>query len=311
VIFAFLRQVLALLPNNKTPYLPMFPTTLIKNKSCILSNGRFLFIFLFLLLTTPFVGHAQVGIYNTTPVNKLDVQGDTASPATSGTAANSIVRFRRESGIFQVMDFGISKDDYGWLQYRKSDGYTSRVSSLRLWLLINPNGGNVGIGYAGTQSSNMPNEKLSINGGLIATGRIISPVAGQLLSVTALTEANLALTASRFFSSSSLSPTTEVQLASYAYTPYSSSSKWIIEFDADALINGSSADEFETYIYVGNTLVQTVRARFDASNGGGGRGNGIFPIVDLRVLVDALHDLARASRPLASCWRLCMNFADD
>ena len=254
----------------------MYSTNVIKTGTPLLKGRLILFCGAFFWQA---LGYSQVGINNSTAVNKLDVAGDTASPATSGTAANSIVRFRRESGISQVMDLGIAKDNYGWLQYRKSDGYTSRLSSLRLWLLINPNGGNVGVGYAGTQSSNMPNEKLSINGGLIATGRIISPVAGQLVNVTALTEANLALTASRFFSSSTSSPTTEVQLASYAYTPYSSSSKWIIEFDADALINGSSADEFETYIYVGNTLVQTVRARFDATNGGGGRGNGIFPIM--------------------------------
>lgn len=251
----------------------MFSTHLFKNSPWLISIGRPLL--LLLVLALPMKGYSQIGIYNSAGVNKLDVKGDTASPAKSGSGANSIVRFRLQEGNNQVMDLGIAKDDYGWLQLRNSD-YSS---SSNIHLLINPNGGNVGVGYAGTQSSNMPNEKLSINGGLRATGKIISPVAGQLLNVTALTEADLSLTASRFFSSTSSSPTTEAQLASYAYTPQSSSSKWIIEFDADALINGSSADEFETYIYVGTTLIQTVRARFDGSNGGGGRGNGIFPIM--------------------------------
>lgn len=222
------------------------------------------------------LSYAQVGINNSTAVNKLDVVGDTASPGKTGFAANSIARFGT-TGSNSVLDLGIAKDNYGWLQLRNSGDY----SSPNIPLLINPNGGNVGIGYAGTQTSNMPNEKLSVDGGIRASGKIISASAGQLLHVVALTESDLPLSnnPTRYFSSTSSSPTTEGVVASYSYTPQSSSSKWIIEFDADVLINGSAADEFETYIYVGSTLVQTVRSRFDNSDGGGGRGNGIFPII--------------------------------
>lgn len=217
---------------------------------------------------------SQTGINTNSAINKLDVVGDTASPQKTGSALNSIVRIGANSAN-AVIDMGIAKDDYAWIQMRNSNDYNSNIS-----LLLNPNGGNVGIGLLGTNMLNLPSQTLSVNGNIATTGKVKSSAAGQLQRITALTESDLPLSSNptRFFASSS-GASSEATVVSYSYTPESNSSTWIIEFDGDFIINGSRSDVFESYIYVGTTLVQTLRARFDDSNGGGGRGNSLFPIM--------------------------------
>jgi hypothetical protein len=106
-------------------------------------------------------GFAQTGIGTTAPVNKFQVEATTADPATSGAAANGNFRLSGTSGS-HVLDFGLSSSStYSWLQARSKSAYGTYYN-----LLLNPNGGNVGIG------TTSPTAKLNIAGGgiRIATG---------------------------------------------------------------------------------------------------------------------------------------------
>jgi hypothetical protein len=86
--------------------------------------------------------HAQTGIGTTTPVNKFQVETTTADPAISGTAANGNLRLSGTSGASHVLDFGLSSSStYSWLQSRSRTNYATNFN-----LILNPNGGNVGIG---------------------------------------------------------------------------------------------------------------------------------------------------------------------
>ena len=84
---------------------------------------------------------AQTGIGTTTPVNKLQIETTPADPASSGSAANGNLRLSGTTGS-HVLDFGLSNSStYSWLQSRSKSAYGTNYN-----LLLNPNGGNVGIG---------------------------------------------------------------------------------------------------------------------------------------------------------------------
>lgn len=104
---------------------------------------------------------AQTGIGTTVPVNKLQVETTLAEPATSGTAANGNLRLSGTTGS-HVLDFGLSSAaTYSWIQARSELNYATNYN-----LLLNPNGGNIGIGTLS------PTAKLNLVGGgfRIATG---------------------------------------------------------------------------------------------------------------------------------------------
>jgi len=96
-----------------------------------------------LFLTLAFLGnsYAQTGIGTTAPVNKFEVVATTADPATSGSSANGNLRLGATASS-HVLDFGLSSSsNYAWLQARLQSNYGTNYS-----LVLNPNGGNVGIG---------------------------------------------------------------------------------------------------------------------------------------------------------------------
>jgi hypothetical protein len=218
------------------------------------------YLFLFFLYFVPSLT-AQVGIGTTNPVSKVHVSGDTASPSKTGSSQNSLLRLSNTSDA-SVLDLGISKDNYSWIQVRNSSNY-----GLSYPLLLNPNCGNVGIG------NKSASEKLTVIGSIHATGTIRSSSPGQLIHSVFLTESDLGV--SNTISNASTSETT---VATYTYSPISSSSKVYIEFDARASISGSVSDEFAANLYVGSTLIQNNKVLFVTNQGGGGRGNSLFPI---------------------------------
>ena len=95
----------------------------------------------FLFLLSSLFGFAQTGIGTTTPVNKFQVETILAEPATTGVSANGNFRLSGTTGS-HVLDFGLSSAaTYSWLQSRSRSNYGTNFN-----LVLNPNGGNVGIG---------------------------------------------------------------------------------------------------------------------------------------------------------------------
>lgn len=97
-------------------------------------------------------GDTGVGIQS--PAQRLHVHGLAAGlPATSGTTQNGIVRLSQGTGN-GVLDFGFGgASGAGWLQAADSTNLATEFQ-----LLLNPNGGNVGIG------TTAPTQLLSVNG---------------------------------------------------------------------------------------------------------------------------------------------------
>jgi hypothetical protein len=103
-----------------------------------------------LFLTLSFLGnsYAQTGIGTTSPVNKFEVVNSTANPATSGSSANGHFRLGATVGD-HVLDFGLSSSsNYSWLQARLKSNYGTNYN-----LVLNPNGGPVGIGTTAPSST--------------------------------------------------------------------------------------------------------------------------------------------------------------
>ena len=88
------------------------------------------------------LGNGNVGINQTSPDAKLHVMGTTGLPATSGTTFTGTMRLG-VSGYGTVMDFGAVGPATGtqWIQVTDASN-----QAIQYPLLLQPNGGNVGIG---------------------------------------------------------------------------------------------------------------------------------------------------------------------
>ena len=100
----------------------------------------------------------NVGIGISTPVLKIDIIGEGgAFPATSGTSQTGALRLGQD-GSNVCADFGSNGSSGAWLQV------TNKTNLAQVFpLLLNPNGGNVGIGTT-TPASIVPGTNLTING---------------------------------------------------------------------------------------------------------------------------------------------------
>ncbi|HXH74891.1 MAG TPA: hypothetical protein VNJ08_07990, partial [Bacteriovoracaceae bacterium] len=113
----------------------------------------------------------KVGIGTTTPALKLNVTGDNSYPASSGTAQTGMLRIAGTSN--NVLDMGSAGvTPFGnWLQSTDKTALGTNYP-----LLLNPNGGNVGIGLAN------PIIKLEVVGD--AGGSLIKAGAGGTRNIT-------------------------------------------------------------------------------------------------------------------------------
>ena len=96
-----------------------------------------------------------VGIGTATPTGKLHVFGYTASsfPATTGTAQTGLITRLQNCDTNGILDIGMNAGSGAWLQ---ATNITNLASNYPL--LLNPNGGNVGIGMTN------PSAMLHVNG---------------------------------------------------------------------------------------------------------------------------------------------------
>ena len=95
----------------------------------------------------------NVGLSTASPNLRLEVFGVVGLPASSGTTPTGIARFSQAGGV-GVVDFGFGgTNGAGWLQATSSSNLATNFP-----FLINPNGGNVGIG------TSAPTDLLSVNG---------------------------------------------------------------------------------------------------------------------------------------------------
>ena len=98
----------------------------------------------------------NLGINTTLPGSKLHVVGAMQAPAVSGTGTNGMFRLGATPTTNLVLDMGVdaTTNVYTWLQSRNLSNYATNYS-----LVLNPNGGNVGVGTVN------PGFKFDVQGG--------------------------------------------------------------------------------------------------------------------------------------------------
>jgi len=93
-------------------------------------------------------GNVGIGTSSTSGL-KTVIKGETGYPATSGTTQTGVLRLAGGTGLYNVLDMGVNEStDTAWIQ-------ATRANSLGTYdkLLLNPYGGNVGIGTSSPSSA--------------------------------------------------------------------------------------------------------------------------------------------------------------
>jgi hypothetical protein len=121
-------------------------------------------------------GSNNVGIGTITPSTRLHTVGSTQSTAASGVArlgfadSSSVALFTNADPSYGTL-FGTLSSGNGWIQQQRVDGTATAYD-----LILQPNGGNVGIG------TTSPSQKLEVIGGEIKAGRVDSSSEGGQVS---------------------------------------------------------------------------------------------------------------------------------
>jgi hypothetical protein len=134
-------------------------------------------IYLYLCVFLSFAARAQTGIGTTTPINKFEVVTTSADPATSGTSANGNLRLGGLS-VVHVLDFGLSSTaNFAWLQARSKSAYGTTYP-----IVLNPNGGAVGIGTSSPSSTlTVGNEGGTLGGEILLNPTSTQYEGGQII----------------------------------------------------------------------------------------------------------------------------------
>ena len=113
------------------------------------------------------------------------------------------------------------------------------------------------------------NLRLDVSGSVIPTRWAI----GQTINTVFLQSADISQI------NTQMNSTSFVTIATYTYTPKSTTSKIIVEYDALYFINGDVVDSFESQITIDGTTAAKRQQFFNTTNGGSGtRGGTLFPI---------------------------------
>ena len=145
---------------------------------------------------------SQTGIGTTAPVNKLQVETTTADPLTSGNNIKN-GHFRLSGiGVTHVVDAGLmsTTSNFGtWIQARKKDDY-----SVNYNLLLNPNGGQIGIGTISPLSTlTVGNAGGTIGGEIVLNPTSTQYEGGQITIKKSLTGSTVDWTIDQYGSTSS------------------------------------------------------------------------------------------------------------
>jgi hypothetical protein len=142
---------------------------------------------------------AQTGIGTTTPVNKFEVVTSTADPSTSGTSANGNLRLGGLS-VVHVLDFGLSStSNFAWLQARSKSAYGTTYP-----IVLNPNGGSVGIGTSSPSTTlTVGNAAGTIGGEIILNPTTTQYEGGQIVFKKSLVGSTVDWTIDQYGSTSS------------------------------------------------------------------------------------------------------------
>jgi hypothetical protein len=134
----------------------------------------------------------------------------------------------------------------------------------------------LGVGKTPSQAVDV-NGNIAASGNITATGTIRSAAAGSILNMVVLNETELGTT-----SGASISSNTETNVATYTYTPVSSSSTILVEFDGHYGVNGTTSngdDEFRCQVKIGGTSVQSKWQTWRSGGAADTRSGTLFPIM--------------------------------